>query len=169
MDLPARARPHLLLRVLLADFSDSPTEWPTQNSSGIRISGGRFTRVRGGAVLVRTDVAMVFEWLAHADGAVLGWYRGCPAGSCKCVAGRYVGGCFACFLSFVSAADDFSSYQSDGMLLEAGFISLFFVPGGLFPGWGNARLPPHPSVFLLRWGWFRIYFESGVVKTCEWR
>src|SRR5581483_1538847 len=33
--------------------------------------------------------------------------------------------CFVCFLSFVSAAQDFSGYQSDGMLLEAGFISLF--------------------------------------------
>src|SRR6201998_4005355 len=39
--------------------------------------------------------------------------------------------CFVCFLSFVSAAQDFSGYQSDGMLLEAGFISLFFAPPGL--------------------------------------
>src|SRR5580658_4909760 len=38
--------------------------------------------------------------------------------------------CFVCFLSFVSAAQDFSGYQSDGMLLEAGFISLFFAPSG---------------------------------------
>jgi hypothetical protein len=38
--------------------------------------------------------------------------------------------CFVCFLSFISAAQDFSSYQSDGMLLEAGFISLFFAPPG---------------------------------------
>src|SRR6202045_3985482 len=28
--------------------------------------------------------------------------------------------CFVCFLSFVAAAQDFSGYQSDGMLLEAG-------------------------------------------------
>jgi len=81
--------------------------------------------------------------------------------------------CFACFLSFVSAAGDFSSYQSDGMLLEAGFISLFFVPGGLLPGWGNASLPPRASLFLLLWEWFRIYFESGVVKLAsgdeQWR
>src|ERR1700687_3630590 len=35
--------------------------------------------------------------------------------------------CFVCFLSFVAAAQDFSGYQSDGMLLEAGFISLFFA------------------------------------------
>src|SRR5256712_12451294 len=41
--------------------------------------------------------------------------------------------CFACFLSFVSAAQDFSGYQSDGMLLEAGFISLFFAPPGIRP------------------------------------
>src|SRR5215469_8192059 len=44
--------------------------------------------------------------------------------------------CFACFLSFMAAAQDFSSYQSDGMLLEAGFISLFFAPPGLRPRLG---------------------------------
>src|SRR5580704_5579657 len=81
--------------------------------------------------------------------------------------------CFGCFLSFVAAASDFSGYQSDGMLLEAGFISLFFVPGGFFPGWGAARFPPRASLFLLLWEWFRIYFESGVVKLAsgdqQWR
>jgi lipase maturation factor 1 len=81
--------------------------------------------------------------------------------------------CFVCFLSFVSAAGDFSSYQSDGMLLEAGFISLFFAPGGFFPGWGGFWLPPRASLFLLLWEWFRIYFESGVVKLAsgdqQWR
>ena len=38
--------------------------------------------------------------------------------------------CLVCFLSFVSAAQDFSSYQSDGMLLESGAISFFFAPPG---------------------------------------
>src|ERR1700756_872420 len=32
--------------------------------------------------------------------------------------------CFVCFLSFVAAAQDFAGYQSDGMLLEAGFLRL---------------------------------------------
>ena len=81
--------------------------------------------------------------------------------------------CFVCFLSFVSAAGDFSGYQSDGMLLEAGFIALFFVPGGVFPGWGTGALPPRAGLFLLQWEWFRIYFESGVVKLAsgdeQWR
>jgi lipase maturation factor 1 len=72
--------------------------------------------------------------------------------------------CLLCFLSFVSAAQDFSEYQSDGMLLEAGFLSLFLAPGGLFPGWGLRSIPLRASRLLLLWEWFRIYFESGVVK-----
>jgi hypothetical protein len=81
--------------------------------------------------------------------------------------------CFVCFLSFVSAAQDFSGYQSDGMLLEAGFISLFLAPRGFRPGFGQASLPSRASLFLLQWEWFRIYFESGVAKIIggdsEWR
>jgi len=81
--------------------------------------------------------------------------------------------CFMCFLSFVSAAGDFSGYQSDGMLLEAGFIALFFAPPGFRPGLGAARPPSRASLFLLLWEWFRIYFESGVVKIVsgepQWR
>ena len=81
--------------------------------------------------------------------------------------------CFVCFASFVSAAQDFSNYQSDGMLLEAGFISLFFAPRGLRPGLGVASPPSRASLFLLQWEWFRIYFESGLVKLIsgdrQWR
>jgi hypothetical protein len=75
--------------------------------------------------------------------------------------------CLACFLSFVGASQDFSSYQSDGMLLEAGFISLFFAPPGLRPGLRLTHGPSRASLFLLRWEWFRIYFESGVVKVAS--
>src|SRR5579864_5606036 len=81
--------------------------------------------------------------------------------------------CFLCFLSFVSAAQDFSGYQSDGMLLEAGFISLFFASPGLRPGLGAAHPPIRLSLWLLQWEWFRIYFESGLVKwlsgDIQWR
>jgi len=72
--------------------------------------------------------------------------------------------CLLCFLSFVSAAQDFSGYQSDGMLLEAGFFSLFLAPPGLRPGWGAKRPPMRAALLLLLWEWFRIYFESGIVK-----
>ncbi len=81
--------------------------------------------------------------------------------------------CLLCFLSFVSAAQDFSGYQSDGMLLEAGFLSLFFAPPGFRPRLGPFHSPSRASWFLLLWEWFRIYFESGVVKIAshdpQWR
>ena len=81
--------------------------------------------------------------------------------------------CFVCFLSFVSAAQDFSGYQSDGMLLEAGFIAFFFAPPGLRPGFGRTHPASRASLFLLLWEWFRIYFESGAVKLLsgdpQWR
>jgi lipase maturation factor 1 len=81
--------------------------------------------------------------------------------------------CFICFLSFVSAASDFSGYQSDGMLLEAGFVSLFLAPPGLRPGLAPQSPPMRASIFLLLWEWFRIYFESGIAKLAsgdpQWR
>jgi len=71
------------------------------------------------------------------------------------------------------AAQDFSSYQSDGMLLEAAFLCLLFSPRGFRPGLGADQPPSRVSLFLLRWEWFRIYFESGVVKLAsgdpQWR
>ena len=71
------------------------------------------------------------------------------------------------FLSCVAALQDFSSYQSDGMLLEAGFISVFFAPSGWRPGLGVSDPPTRASLFMLRWEWFRIYFESGVAKIAS--
>ena len=81
--------------------------------------------------------------------------------------------CFVCFLSFVAAASGFADFQSDGMLLEAGLISLFFAPPGVWPGLGRASPPSRFSLFLLQWEWFRIYFQSGLVKLLsgdeQWR
>ena len=81
--------------------------------------------------------------------------------------------CFVCFLSFVSAAGEFSGYQSDGMLLEVGFLSLFIAPGGFRPGLALTRPPVRAALYLILWEWFRIYFESGVAKIMggdpQWR
>ncbi len=81
--------------------------------------------------------------------------------------------CFFAFLSFVAAAQDFSGYQSDGMLLEAGLIGFFFAPSGLRPGLGRLHPPSRAALYLLRWEWFRIYFGSGVAKMAggdpQWR
>jgi hypothetical protein len=59
------------------------------------------------------------------------------------------------------------------MLLEAGFVALFFAPPGLRPGLVSTRPTSRAALFLLIWEWFRIYFESGVAKMMggdpEWR
>jgi hypothetical protein len=81
--------------------------------------------------------------------------------------------CLIAFVSFIGVAREFASYQSDGMLLEAGFISLFFAPSGWRPRWGVSDPPSRASQLLLVWLLFRIYFESGIAKIIghdpEWR
>ena len=72
--------------------------------------------------------------------------------------------CWVLFLSFVAAAEDFSGYQSDGMLLAAGFICFFLAPGGLRPGLGEKQPPSRATLFLMQLLWFSIYFESGMAK-----
>jgi hypothetical protein len=77
------------------------------------------------------------------------------------------------FLSFVAVGQDFARYQSDGMLLEASLLSLVLAPSGLRPRLGAASPPSRAAFWLLRWEWFRIYFESGLVKLLsgetQWR
>ena len=75
--------------------------------------------------------------------------------------------CAVLFLSCVAALQDFSSYQSDSMLLEAGFIACWFAPRGVRPRLGTPDPPSRMSLFMLRWEWFRIYFESGIVKLAS--
>ncbi len=75
--------------------------------------------------------------------------------------------CTVLFISCVSALQVFSSYQSDGMLMEAGFAAIFFAPRGARPGLGAASPPSVASRFLLQWEWFRIYFESGLMKLAS--
>lgn len=77
------------------------------------------------------------------------------------------------FLSFIAVSQQFGQYQSDGMLLEAAFLSFFFAPPGLRPRLAPATPPSRLSLWLLRYEWFRIYLESGVVKLLsgetQWR
>lgn len=75
--------------------------------------------------------------------------------------------CWVCFLSWVAVSQDFGRYQSDGMLLEAGLLALFVAPAGGRPRWGEHSLASRAALFLLLWEWFRIYFESGIVKLAS--
>ncbi|MDQ3707397.1 MAG: lipase maturation factor family protein [Chloroflexota bacterium] len=71
---------------------------------------------------------------------------------------------WAFYLSLVSLGQDFLSFQWDALLLETGFLAIFFAPLQLW--WGVPReVPPSRAVlWLLRLLLFRLMFFSGVVK-----
>ncbi|WP_373999255.1 lipase maturation factor family protein [Bdellovibrio bacteriovorus] len=75
--------------------------------------------------------------------------------------------CFVCYLSFVSAGQLFLSYQWDSLLLEFGFLGLFFAPFA----WEWLPLGAHilhPIVyFMVLFLLFKLMFLSGVVKLAN--
>jgi lipase maturation factor 1 len=75
--------------------------------------------------------------------------------------------CGVMFLSFITAARDFSSYQSEGMLFEATAAAFVLAPQGVRPGLGALHPPSGAARLLVLWECFRIYFESGVAKLAS--
>jgi hypothetical protein len=69
---------------------------------------------------------------------------------------------WALYLSIVNAGGEFMSFQWDVLLLEGGFLTIFYVPWT----WGRERpySPPRAAVWLVRWLSFRLMFLSGSVK-----
>jgi len=72
--------------------------------------------------------------------------------------------CWACYLSFVSVARNFSGFQSDGLMLESAFLALFLAPGGFRPGLGEKN--PVKLAMMAMFGLliFRLMFGSGIAK-----
>jgi len=65
---------------------------------------------------------------------------------------------YVLYLSFSLAGQEFLSFQWDALLLEAGFLAIFF---------GHTRLTQKTSAWLYRWLAFRLYFLSGFVKLAS--
>jgi lipase maturation factor 1 len=79
--------------------------------------------------------------------------------------------CFVSYLSLTVAGQTFFSFQWDILLLETGFLAIFFVPWRLT----LARAAPVSGValFLLKLLLFKLMFMSGLVKltshdSCWW-
>lgn len=72
--------------------------------------------------------------------------------------------CYALYLSFMTAGQEFLSFQWDSLLLEVGFLSLLVVPWGF--GWQLMQVSdPHWAVRgLFYLVLFKLMFLSGVVK-----
>src|SRR5207249_2378648 len=68
------------------------------------------------------------------------------------------------YLSLTVAGQDFLGYQWDALLLETGFLAIFFAPLQWRSRLGRDGSPSRPIVWLLRWLLFRLMFSSGVVK-----
>jgi len=102
-------------------------------------------------------------WLCIRTRNLLGWHDRFRAVGFEFLAAGMLALCSVCFLSFVSAAEDCSGYQSDGMLLEAGFISLFFVPAGFRPGWGEESRPSRARLF------YWCGNASGFISNRAWQ
>ncbi|HEY9871559.1 MAG TPA: lipase maturation factor family protein [Candidatus Obscuribacterales bacterium] len=75
------------------------------------------------------------------------------------------------YLSLSTVSRDFLCFQWDALLLETGFLSIFWAPWRV-PAPPAARLPAPPVqsppslavLWLLRWLIFRLMFSSGAVK-----
>ncbi len=81
-------------------------------------------------------------------------------------------GLWAFYLSLVSVGQVFLSFQWDVLLLEAGFLAIFFAPLQIRDTLSRASQPSRAFLWLSRWLLFRLMFASGFVKLVSdevWR
>lgn len=81
-------------------------------------------------------------------------------------------GLWAVYLSLVTVGQVFLSFQWDVLLLEAGFLAIFFAPMQLRDTFTRASQSSTAFLWLLRWLLFRLMFASGFVKLASdevWR
>jgi predicted DCC family thiol-disulfide oxidoreductase YuxK len=71
---------------------------------------------------------------------------------------------WALYLSLCSICGPFLDFQWDNLLLETGFLAIFFAPLQLFERPSRQPPPPALMLWLMRWLMFRLMFESGCVK-----
>lgn len=76
-------------------------------------------------------------------------------------------GLWLLYLSLVSVGQDFLGFQWDTLLLETGFLAIFFAPAAVLPRFASETPPSRLALWLLRWLLFRLMFGSGVVKLAS--
>jgi len=73
-------------------------------------------------------------------------------------------GLWALYLSLSSVTGVFLGFQWDILLLETGFLAIFWASWRMWPPFGPGRPPSRGFLWLLRWLLFRLMFASGLVK-----
>jgi hypothetical protein len=71
---------------------------------------------------------------------------------------------WAIYLSLSMVCREFLGFQWDILLLETGFLAIFFAPRQWLPGFSRETPPPLTLLWLFRWLLFRLMFMSGAVK-----
>jgi predicted DCC family thiol-disulfide oxidoreductase YuxK len=116
----------------------------------------------------RYDLLPTFCWFSASDGFL----------KVQCAAGTFaavllIGGIapapclfllWLIYLSLAAVSREFFGFQWDYLLLETGFLAIFFAPLELLPRGGRSTVPSCLLVWLLRWLLFRLMFGSGLVK-----
>ncbi|MBE7472731.1 MAG: lipase maturation factor family protein [Anaerolineae bacterium] len=71
---------------------------------------------------------------------------------------------WAFYLSLMVGGQDFLAFQWDNLLLETGFLAIFFAPWQFWPKLIHESPPAPVWLWLLRWLLFKLMFSSGAVK-----
>ncbi|HEY1788795.1 MAG TPA: lipase maturation factor family protein [Verrucomicrobiae bacterium] len=71
------------------------------------------------------------------------------------------------YLSLTAVGGPFLSFQWDNLLLEAGFLAIFFAPGQLWPKVPWKTPPSRIILWLFRILLFKLMFSSGCVKLAS--
>jgi lipase maturation factor 1 len=117
------------------------------------------------------EVPTIFWWLGASDGALRG-----VAVAGMLAAGALVAGwlpllasivLWILYLSLVSVGSPFLSFQWDSLLLETGFLAIFFAPATGRLASARASPPSMVVLWLLRSLLFRLMFFSGWVKLAS--
>ena len=124
-----------------------------------------------GIGLDRFRLLPTFCWLGASDG---GLHFQCAAG--VLLAGLLTAGicpapCLALlwllYLSLVTVGRDFLGFQWDNLLLETGFLAIFFAPLQFLPRLSREAPPSRIVLWLLRLLLFKLMFSSGCVKLAS--
>lgn len=73
-------------------------------------------------------------------------------------------GLWALYLSLCTADGVFLGFQWENLLLETGFLALFWASWRPWPRLSTDRSPGRAGLWLLRWLLFRLMLSSGMVK-----
>jgi hypothetical protein len=115
--------------------------------------------------------APTLAWYGAGDGALEGlWIAGAVA-SALALAGILPGAALAAawilYRSLASVGQAFLGFQWDSLLLEAGFLGIFFAPWTLRLGGTHATQASRAMRLLCWWLVFRLFFFSGFVKLAS--